>query len=153
MPFCSYVPAIPVVCDYTPIGFLSSLPEGYPIQRRKTFTSQEEADQFYALEYIRQDEEAEWVSKRYDLASFVALNQLVQISIEDWLGLRADPFYQKYGLPEIIKRGLAFETGKIVRERESLRNEEKRKIQMEQSELKSKLNFGPTNNTFSKVYG
>lgn len=135
------------------MGRLSALPEGYPIQKSKVFATQEEADQFYALEYIRQDQDAEWVSKRYDLASFVALNQLVQIGIEDWLGLRADPFYQKYGLPEIIKRGLAFETAKIARERESLRNEEKRKIQMEQSELKSKLNFGPTNNTFSKVYG
>lgn len=133
-------------------GRLSSYPSYYPIHNRIFFTSQAQADSFVLKRQLELDKEAEYYSKKYDLASFIALCQYSPIDILDWLGLREDPFVKLYGLPDVIRRSLSYEISNIAREQESKRREQERKLEMKEMEYNSQLKFGNPNSTFGKVY-
>lgn len=115
------------------------------------FKSQEEAEAFSMQEYFRLDREAEHFAQKYDIASFIAVNQLVAVSLTEWLGLKGF-FVESYGIPDPLKKALAFEVARIGRERESKRKDQEREMKMAQTEFNGKLNFGPTNTSFGKVY-
>lgn len=133
-------------------GRLSSYPSYYPINIRIFFKSQTEADNFVLKRQLGIDKEAEHYSKKYDIASFIALCQYSPIDILDWLGLREDPFVKNYGLPDVIRRALSFEISNIARDQESKRREQERKLEMKEMEYNSQLKFGNPNSTFGKVY-
>lgn len=143
---------MPISSDIQIGGKLSSLPEWYPIDRRYLFATPEEAERYSFNQHFRMDAEDEYFSKRYDIASLVAINQLMPISATEWLGLGEDQFTKTYGLPEPIKRAIAFEVAKIGRERESKQREQQQELKLEQTEFSGRLNFGPPNSSFSKVY-
>lgn len=143
---------MPIGCDVQIGGRLSAFPEWYPIDRRYLFATPEEAEHYSFREHFRLDAEAEYFSKRYDIASLVAINQLMPISAEEWLGLREDPFTKAYGLPEPIKKAIAFEVAKIGRDRESKQREQQQELKLEQTEFSGRLNFGTPNTSFGKVY-
>jgi len=134
-------------------GRLCIYPEWYPIQRGPIFNTQQEADNFTLSENLRLDAESEYFSKRYDLSSFIAINQYVKLDIIDWLGLKESIFVKQYGLPDCIKRALAFEVANIAREQESKRKEQERQLEMKSIEYNSQLKFGSSNSSFGKVYG
>lgn len=81
----------------------------------------------------------EAVAKKYDIASWLAINQLTSLPIQDWLG--RDPWMEKHGLDDMLKRAIVFEVENIVRERESQRREQERKVEMQRLEHQSKLQF------------
>lgn len=134
-------------------GKLCLFPSWYPLQKGPVFFTQEEADNFTLQENLRQDYESEYFSKKYDLTSFIAINQYVKLDIIDWLGLRESSFVKLYGLPECIKRALAFEVANIAREQDSKRREQERQLELKSIEYNSQLKLGSPNASFGKLYG
>jgi hypothetical protein len=133
-------------------GRLCIYPSWYPVPRGLMFNTQQEADNFTISESLRLDAESEYFSKRYDLGSFIAINQYIKLDITDWLGLRESPFVKHYGIPDCIKKALAFEVANIAREQESKRREQERQLEMKSMEYSSQLKFGSNNTSFGKVY-
>lgn len=131
---------------------LSCLPTWYPVDRRLLFRTQEEADKFSGNQYRISELEGEHFAKRYDVASLIAINQLMPLSVVEWLGLKEDAFTREFGLPTPIVKGLAFEIARIGRERESQNRKQELDMKLKEAEYNSKLNFGPPNTSFGKVY-
>jgi hypothetical protein len=144
---------MPIAANVLISGRLAIFPSWFPIEKRYYFQTQQEADNFTISESLRLDAEAELFSKRYDLSSFIAINQFVKVDILDWLGLRDSQFVKEYGLPEAVKKALAYEVANIARDQDSKRREQERLLEMKNMEYNSQLKFGASNTSFGKVYG
>ncbi len=79
------------------------------------------------------------ISQKLDLASWVAINQVVNLPIEHWIG--QDDWQRKHGLDEVVKRAIAKEVEEVIRQRESARREAERKFEMEKTQAQSRLQF------------
>lgn len=79
------------------------------------------------------------IAAKLDIASWVAINQIVPLPIETWLG--EDEWQRKYGLDNLVKRAIAKEVEEVVRQRESARREAERKFEMEKMQTNQKLQF------------
>ncbi|MGG6283692.1 hypothetical protein ACQ4M3_19095 [Leptolyngbya sp. AN03gr2] len=86
----------------------------------------------------RQDETAR-ISKQLDIASWVAINQIVPLPIETWLG--TNDWQDQYGLSDAIKRAIIKEVEEVARQRQSAHNEAQRKFEMEKAVANTKLQF------------
>jgi hypothetical protein len=96
-------------------------------------------DQQVFEEYNQTQDEVRRVAKKYDFSSWLAINQLVPIPIQDWIG--NDPWFQRHGLDDMLKKAIAHEVENIVRERESHNRQAERKMEMQRMEQNSKLQF------------
>lgn len=117
------------------MGRLDPLPLNFPPYLGPYQPSEEET----FAEFNREQDIVETLAKRYDLASWVAVNQLVYLPIEKWIG--QDDWTAKHGLDDYMKRAIASEVEKIVRDRESKQREMERKHEMEKANVQSKLQF------------
>ncbi len=114
---------------------LNSLPPDYPVYiPLRPLTEEETFEQFN-----QQQDRVQCVSKQFDIASWVAINQIIPLPIENWLG--TDEWQQKYGLSEDIKRAISKEVEEIARARNNARLEAERKFEMEKMQATSKLQF------------
>lgn len=93
---------------------------------------------------------AERLGKDLDIPSWVAINQLITLPIESWLG--ADDWTSKFGLHPLIKRAIALEIEKVVSRMNSDKLEAERKMEMEKAELKQKFNYGSPNSSFQRLF-
>jgi hypothetical protein len=98
-------------------------------------------------EYNQSQDDIKRVAKKYDFSSWLAINQLVPIPVQDWLG--KDPWFERHGLDDMLKKAIAHEVENIVRERESHNRQAERKMEMQRMEQNSKLQFpqAPTSST------
>lgn len=70
----------------------------------------------------------------------------MQLTINDWLGLYSDPFYAKFGLPDLVKEALKLEARKLNSEIRKKRDEEMSKLKMDATTPNSGFKSLQTNN-------
>lgn len=133
-------------------GKLSCFPDWYPLNPKHFFNTSKEAEIFSAQHYFRSQNDAERLAKKYDIASLVAINQLMPVSVADWFGLNEDTFYKHYGLPDAIKKAIAFEVTRIGEERSRDLRKQEQEAKMAREKFNGQLNFGSSNNTIQKLF-
>lgn len=116
------------------------------------FDTSQEAESFSAQQYFRSQNDAERLAKKYDIASLVAINQLMPVSVADWFGLAEDTFFKHYGLPDAIKKAIAFEVTRIAEERSSNLRKQEQEAKMARENFNGQLNFGSSNSTIQKLF-
>ncbi len=103
---------------------------------RFQYTSDEQA---LFSDFNDQQDLVQAVAKKYDIASWVAINQITYLPIQDWLG--RDPWMETHGLDDLIKKAIAWEVEEVVRARERAAREQEKKLDMIRAENQSKLQF------------
>ncbi len=88
-------------------------------------TSEDIAQEFWA-----RDDKARALAQKYEIDSWVAINQVVTISWETWLNL-----------DNLLKRAIALEVENVVRERQSAQSDQQRKIDRVMAEQSAGLRF------------
>jgi hypothetical protein len=78
---------------------------------------------------------------------------MTHISLSEWLGVSGDPFIQRYGLPDVIKKAVASAASDVAREIDRRRKEQEDKLMGAQQSYNNNLNFGTPNASLGKVYG
>lgn len=73
------------------------------------------------------------VTEKYDIASWVNLNQSVPIDLNLWVGL--DEWQRKYGINRFLKEAIKAQVNKIVEERNNQARESQRKYEMEKAQM------------------
>lgn len=101
---------------------------------RHVFTEEQVFEEYNLTQDIVQQ-----VAKKYDFGSWLAINQLAPLPVQEWIG--RDPWFERHGLDDMLKKAIAHEVENIVRERESHRREGERKLEMQRMEQNSKLQF------------
>jgi hypothetical protein len=74
----------------------------------------------------RMDDFCDTIIKKYDLESWVAVNQVVHFSLSDWLG--RDWWRERFGLDTYLKQAIARVVDKVVKQRENVALENQRKL-------------------------
>lgn len=133
-------------------GKLSCFPDWYPLNPKHFFDTKQEADNFSAQQYFRSQNNAQRLAKKYDIASLIAINQLMPVSVADWFGLSEDIFYKHYGLPDAIKKAIAFEVTRIGEERSNNLRKQEQEAKMARENFNGQLNFGSSNSTIQKLF-
>ena len=76
----------------------------------------------------------------------------MQVSVADWFGLAEDTFFKHYGLPDAIKKAIAFEVTRIAEERSSNLRKQEQEAKMARENFNGQLNFGSSNSTIQKLF-
>ena len=132
-------------------GRAYSMPSGYEIIRWD-ITEEEFKNLTITRERILRDA-AQIIAKKYNLKSWVNINQLVSLSLTEWLGLTEDPFVRHYGYPDLIMHALTIEVEDLSREIDKKRKEQEMKMKdLVQKPALDALATSPLNNSFGKVF-
>lgn len=136
---------------YEIAGRAYNIPDGYQIIRWD-ITAEELKNLTITRDRILRDA-AQIIAKKYNLKTWVSINQLVKLSLTEWLGLTEDPFVQHYGYPDLIMQALAIEVEDLSREIDKKRKEQEMKMnEMVQKPTLDALATGNLNNSMNKVF-
>lgn len=67
------------------------------------------------------------LSARYKIGEWASTNQLINISLSEWLGLTEDPFVKNYGYPSLVMQAVALAKEEISNDLRKQRQEQEMK--------------------------
>lgn len=86
---------------------------------------------------IKSDEINQAVSDYLKLSNFLVVNQVVKVSITEWLG--EDEWTKKHGIYRLVQEALTFEASKILDMRKRSQQEMDTKMKLKEMEAKGDL--------------
>lgn len=117
----------------------SNLPVEYPAIPLRGWTK-EDVELLVQNRSFQQIAAAKELAKELDIPGYVEACSQMQLTINDWLGLYSDPFYEMFGLPELVKEALKITSREINREISKKREEEIGKLKMASMDSNRGLN-------------
>jgi hypothetical protein len=136
---------------YEIAGRAYNIPTGYEIIRWD-ITNEELENLVLTRDTVFQDA-AKVISKKYNIKTWVGINQLVNVSLSEWLGLTEDPFIRHYGYPDIVMRAVAMEVEDLSNELDKKRkDQELRMKELVQKPALDALSASAPNSALSKVF-
>jgi hypothetical protein len=104
------------------------------------YSSEEE---YLMNEVIKRDEYFEQNSKMlseiFALKAFITINQIVSVSLEEWLG--ASEWRRIHGLEESMKRALLYEVEFVLQERERHQRDREQKAKLDQAQTNAQISL------------
>lgn len=131
-------------------GAFSPIPAGYPPLPLRSFDVSTLEDLKVKREFERLEACKIW-SQKLDIPGFIQASSLVSITFIEWIGFDGW-FYQRYGLPTMIKEALKSECKRVVDDINKKREEEVSKLKLDQQSYNRHSTMASSVNPVDKVF-
>lgn len=122
------------------LGRFNYLPSSHPPVRYRKYT-EEDIQNMVANFHFQKTECSKYWSMKLDVIGYMEVCTRMQMSFSEWIGMKDDPFIQKFGYPDEIKDALKREAEQVNERIRKEREDEISKLKLEKDSVAANRSF------------
>lgn len=95
---------------------------------------------------------AKELSKLLDIPGYIEACSQMQLTLNDWLGLKGDSFYDRFGLPDLIKDALKTQARYVNEQIRKKRDEELTDLKFKATEPNRNMNAANSTQHLDRIF-